>query len=85
MNSPAGTTTISGQVSQSLKLSFGLRQRFSLPTSASIPRQGACDAGFEGGEASSIAVANLPLFLSHCFRLSTQEQFVSSSHAARSE
>jgi hypothetical protein len=39
MNFPAGTTTISEQVGQSLKESFGLRQRRSLPTCVSTPPQ----------------------------------------------
>src|SRR5437764_142352 len=39
MKLPAGTTTISGHSGQSLKLSFGFRQRFSLPTCASTPSQ----------------------------------------------
>src|SRR5436190_22473138 len=37
MNSPAGTTTISGHSGQSLKVSFGFRQRISLSTWASVP------------------------------------------------
>src|SRR5215471_2782497 len=59
MNSPAGTTTISGHVSQSLKLSLGFRQRFSLPTCATTPSHhagarpgGAVIAGFAWGVGS---------------------------------
>jgi hypothetical protein len=55
MNSPAGTTTISGHSGQSLKVSFGFRQRFSLPTSAATPSH-LVDAA--GGDFS---IANLRL------------------------
>ena len=58
---PAGTTTISGHSGQSLKLSPGFRQRFSLPTSASTPEQVVSAVAL--GEVSSMAVARLPLFL----------------------
>src|SRR5262245_40658055 len=85
MNSPPGTTTISGQSAQSLKLSPGLRQRFSLPTSPSTPEQVLGEFGFEVGRPSSMAVERLPLFLSHCFLSAVHEQNISFSHAARSE
>src|SRR5262249_13450798 len=54
---PAGATIISGQVGQSLKLSLGLRQRFSPPTCASMPshRVGVGPGG--GGCAGGVAIA----------------------------
>src|SRR5262249_9413971 len=57
MNSPAGTITISGHVLQSLKLSFGLRQRFSLPTWVSMPSQRAATGAGGGGCAGGVAIA----------------------------
>jgi hypothetical protein len=48
MKVPAGTITISGHSAQSLNVSFGLRQRVSLPTCASTPSQPACADGAAG-------------------------------------
>jgi hypothetical protein len=81
---PAGTTNISGQSGLSLKLSPAFRQRCSVPTNVSTQVVVGASAGFEAGKASSIAVAKLPLFLSHCLLLSSQEQLVFKSHTLRS-
>jgi hypothetical protein len=45
---PTGITTISGHSGQSLKVSFGVRQRFSLPISASTPSHRVCGCAIAG-------------------------------------
>src|SRR6516225_6705168 len=62
MKSPAGITTISGHSGQSLKVSFGFRQRISLLTWASVPSHGegegaACEGFFASTGAGTLGGA----------------------------
>lgn len=56
VNAPAGTTTISGQVSQSLNVSFAARQRMMPPTTDCTPGQLAGTARRLGGCVTSSAM-----------------------------
>jgi Caspase domain len=66
VNRPAGTTTISGQLGQSLNVSLGFKHRFSSPTFASMPSQRS--GGRADGDAGGVVTIATRCFLRSSMR-----------------